>query len=74
MADDLAAILGYVEQLSELATDGVEPTSHVTPLATPLREDGVTPSLDPELAVANAPSHEGTAFTVPAVLEDEEEG
>ena len=52
----------------------VEPTSHVIPLATPLREDRATPPLDPAVAVANAPEAEGSAFVVPRVIEGEDEG
>jgi Asp-tRNA(Asn)/Glu-tRNA(Gln) amidotransferase C subunit len=44
------------------------------PLATPLREDRATPGLDPEVALANAPEREGSAFVVPKVIEGEEEG
>ena len=37
MAADLESILGYVELLGTLDTAEVEPTSHVIPLATPMR-------------------------------------
>ncbi len=73
MAADLDAVLDYVEQLAELDTREVAPTSHVTALATPLREDRVAASLAPEVAVANAPAAEGSAFEVPPVLEGVEE-
>jgi aspartyl-tRNA(Asn)/glutamyl-tRNA(Gln) amidotransferase subunit C len=74
LASELEAILGYAEQLAALDTTGVEPTSHPIELATPLREDVPEPPLDPELALANAPEREGSAFVVPKVLEGEEEG
>jgi aspartyl-tRNA(Asn)/glutamyl-tRNA(Gln) amidotransferase subunit C len=74
MAVELDTILGYVETLGRLDTDGVEPTSHVIPLATPLRQDRAVAPLDPELAVANAPERKGSAFVVPKVIEGEEEG
>lgn len=74
LVSELGTILGYVETLSELSTEGVEPTSHVIPLATPLREDRAEAPLDPALAVANAPVRAGSAFVVPKVIEDEEEG
>lgn len=73
-AADLDEILGYVELLEQVDTEGVEATSHVIPLATPLREDRAVEPMDPELAVANAPLHQGTAFVVPKVIEGEEEG
>jgi aspartyl-tRNA(Asn)/glutamyl-tRNA(Gln) amidotransferase subunit C len=74
ITQELDAILGYVDTLSRLDTRGVPPTSHVIPLATPLREDRAQTPLDPQLAVANAPDREGSAFVVPKVIEEEEEG
>ncbi len=74
VSDELAGILRYVETLERVDTEGVEPTAHVIPLATPLREDVPAAPLDPELAVANAPESAGTAFVVPKVIEGEEEG
>ena len=74
MTAELDAILGYVATLREVDTSDVEPTFHVIPLATPLRDDEPAPPLDPELAVANAPERAGSAFVVPVVIEGEEEG
>lgn len=74
VARELDAILGYVETLNRLDTEGVSPTSHVIPLATPLRDDRALPPLDPQQAVANAPEREGSAFVVPKVIGEEEEG
>ncbi|HJO24094.1 MAG: Asp-tRNA(Asn)/Glu-tRNA(Gln) amidotransferase subunit GatC [Myxococcota bacterium] len=71
---ELEAILGYVALLESVDTEGVEPTRHVLPLATPMRDDAGAAAMDPELAVANAPDREGTAFVVPKVIEGEEEG
>lgn len=66
----LEAVLGHVEQLAELDTEGVEPTAHAIPVATPLRPDVAGPVLDPEVALGNAPAREGTAFLVPKVIEE----
>jgi aspartyl-tRNA(Asn)/glutamyl-tRNA(Gln) amidotransferase subunit C len=74
MAAELETVLAYAESLNELDTRGVEPTAHALPLATPMREDRAEPPLDPELALANAPERDGSAFVVPRVLEGEEEG
>lgn len=68
-AGQLNAILKYAEKLNELNTDGVEPTSHVLPLANVMREDAVKPSLPIEKAMLNAPEEEEGHFKVPAVLE-----
>jgi len=74
MERDLGAILEYVETLERVDTEGVEPTAHVIPLATPLRDDLPEPPLDPEVALANAPEAAGSAFVVPKVIAGEEEG
>ena len=41
-AADLARMIGYVDQLSELDTDGVEPMSHAFPVVNVFREDEVS--------------------------------
>jgi aspartyl-tRNA(Asn)/glutamyl-tRNA(Gln) amidotransferase subunit C len=74
MTAELDQILAYAETLAAVDTTDVEPTFHAIPLPTPLREDRALPPLDPELAVANAPEREGTAFVVPKVIEADEEG
>lgn len=71
MARDLEQILAHVASLDALDTRDVPPTLHGFDLPTPLRPDRPTPPLDPELAVANAPARQGTAFLVPKVLEEE---
>ena len=43
-AADLARMIGYVDQLSELDTDGVEPMSHAFPVVNVFREDEVSPA------------------------------
>lgn len=68
-AEQLGAILRYVEKLNELDTDGVEPTSHVLPLANVMREDEPRPSWPREQVLANAPDEENGQFRVPSVLE-----
>ena len=74
MVSELDGVLGYAEALATVDTEGVPPTAHVIPLATPMREDRAAPPLDPEMAVANAPHSAGSAFVVPQVIEGQEEG
>jgi aspartyl-tRNA(Asn)/glutamyl-tRNA(Gln) amidotransferase subunit C len=74
LATELDALLEYVETLRRVDTEGIEPMSHVIPMATPMREDRPEPGMDPELALANAPEREGSAFVVPKVIEGEDEG
>jgi aspartyl-tRNA(Asn)/glutamyl-tRNA(Gln) amidotransferase subunit C len=73
MTRDLGQILDYVAVLAAVETEGVEPTAHVLPLETPLREDRAVDPMDPELAVSNAPERSGSAFVVPKVIDDEDE-
>lgn len=69
LAEELDSILGYIQKLGELDTDGVEPTSHVLDLYSVTREDEVKPSLGVERALLNAPDAEHGHFKVPRVIE-----
>ncbi|MCX7050122.1 MAG: Asp-tRNA(Asn)/Glu-tRNA(Gln) amidotransferase subunit GatC [Candidatus Sumerlaeota bacterium] len=68
---DLNAILGYIEQLKELDTSGVEPTSHAIKQVNVLREDAARASLTNEEALANAPESEAGYFKVPKIIQEE---
>jgi aspartyl-tRNA(Asn)/glutamyl-tRNA(Gln) amidotransferase subunit C len=69
MAQQLTAILGYVEKLNELDTDGVEPMAHPLPVQNVFRPDELKPSLPIDEALRNAPARSGDFFAVPAVLD-----
>ncbi|HEX4142068.1 MAG TPA: Asp-tRNA(Asn)/Glu-tRNA(Gln) amidotransferase subunit GatC [Pirellulales bacterium] len=64
----LGAIVSYVEQLSELNTDGVEPMAHALDLSNVFRADEIAPSLSAKQALASAPHHDAEFYLVPAVL------
>ncbi len=66
---ELNAILAFVEQLSEVDVDGVEPMTSVTPMAMKKREDKVADGEIADLIVKNAPAKEGHFFLVPKVVE-----
>ena len=68
MTGQLADIVGYVDQLSEVDTTGVEPMAHAVELTNVFAEDQVEPSLPREKALANAPRHNERGYLVPAVL------
>lgn len=68
MTTQLAAVVAYVEQLSELNTDDVDPMAHAVELANVFRADEIRPSLDRSAALANAPHHDDECYLVPAVL------
>lgn len=68
--EQLNDILKFAEQLGELDTDDVEPTSHVLPMANVMREDKELPSLPLEEALRNVPDARDGMIQVPAVFED----
>ncbi|NDW06318.1 Asp-tRNA(Asn)/Glu-tRNA(Gln) amidotransferase subunit GatC [Jiella pacifica] len=69
MEGELNAILGFVEQLSEVDVSGVEPMTSVIPMAMKKREDVVTDGEKADDVVANAPASEDHFFMVPKVVE-----
>lgn len=69
MEGTLSKILGWMEKLNEVDTTGVEPLIHLSPSVNVFREDVAVPGLPPEVSLANAPSRDGTFFTVPKVKE-----
>jgi aspartyl-tRNA(Asn)/glutamyl-tRNA(Gln) amidotransferase subunit C len=66
---ELNAILAFVEQLSEVKVDGVEPMTSVIPMEMKKREDAVTDGGIPDDIVKNAPASEDHFFVVPKVVE-----
>jgi len=69
MVGDLNVILGFVEQLDEVDTSGVEPLASVTGHALPMRDDVVTDGGYPDRVTANAPDPAGSFYAVPKVVE-----
>ena len=68
MTAQLAQIVGYVDLLGEVNTEGVEPMAHAVEVTDVFAEDRVEPSLPREAALANAPRHNDRGYLVPAVL------
>ncbi len=66
---EINAILAFVEQLSEVNVEGVEPMTSVTPMAMKKREDKITDGEIADLIVKNAPATEDHFFLVPKVVE-----
>ena len=69
LAKELSGIMNWIEQLSEVDTDGVEPMTSAVHMPAPMREDVVTEGGDPEILLSNAPKRAGNFFVVPKVLE-----
>ena len=69
-ARQLGDILEYANQVQQIDTTGVPPTASVAASHAADREDEVTPSLDRNAALANAPDPAASAglFKVPRVI------
>lgn len=70
-ADQIGAILDYVDTLNEVDTTGVRPTSHAVALTNAFREDEPAGHLGSDAAMANAPAPEEGSFIVPRVVESD---
>jgi aspartyl-tRNA(Asn)/glutamyl-tRNA(Gln) amidotransferase subunit C len=68
MTSQLTRVVGYVEQLSEVNTDGVAPMAHAVEMHDVFRDDELRESLPREAALANAPKRDSECYRVPAVL------
>jgi aspartyl-tRNA(Asn)/glutamyl-tRNA(Gln) amidotransferase subunit C len=66
---ELNAMLAFVEQLSEVNVDGVEPMTSVTPMEMKKRVDLVDDGEIPDDIVRNAPEMQNHFFLVPKVIE-----
>ena len=69
LAGELSNILGWIEQLNELDTEGVAPMTSVVAMKPRLREDKVTDGRCPDKILANAPEPAHGFFAVPKVVE-----
>lgn len=69
LQNEVNAILGFVEQLSEVNVEGVEPMTSVTPMALKMRDDVVTDGEMAARVTKNAPQSEDNYFLVPKVVE-----
>jgi aspartyl-tRNA(Asn)/glutamyl-tRNA(Gln) amidotransferase subunit C len=69
LAGELNTILAFVEQLSEVNVEGVEPMTSVTPMEMKKRADVVNDGGIADDIVKNAPATENHFFLVPKVVE-----
>jgi aspartyl-tRNA(Asn)/glutamyl-tRNA(Gln) amidotransferase subunit C len=69
LVPELNGIIGWVEQLGEVNTDGVEPLTAVIDQKLRLREDAVTDGDCRDDVLANAPEAQHGFFAVPKVIE-----
>ncbi len=63
------AVLSYIEQLNELNTSNIEPTSHAVEMEAHLRKDEVIDFDLKESILDAAPARDGKFIQVPKVIE-----
>ena len=69
LTGELNRILQYMDKLNELDTEGVEPTSHVLPMANAFRQDEVDASSSVAEILAAAPQLQESHFKVPRIID-----
>ncbi len=62
-------ILDYIDELSKIDLEGVEPMTHVLEDTNVMREDVVKESISVQDAMKNAPKHNDIFFKVPKVFD-----
>lgn len=67
-AGQIDEILGYIEKLNQIHTEGIKPTSHAISLTNAFREDEEREPIERGLALANAPEEEDGQFVVPKIV------
>ncbi len=65
----LDSIITFAEELNELDTDNVQPTTHVLHMKNVMREDIPQKGLPVEEVLKNAPDHKDGQVRVPSILE-----
>ena len=68
MKADLENILGFVDKLSEIDTEGVDPLIYLSEELNVLRADEIGEEITQEDALKNAPEKDSDYFKVPTVL------
>ena len=68
MKSDLKTILGFIDRLLELDTEGIEPLVYMSEELNVLRADEISNEVSQENALKNAPQKDSVYFKVPTVL------
>jgi aspartyl-tRNA(Asn)/glutamyl-tRNA(Gln) amidotransferase subunit C len=68
MKADLEKIIGFVDKLNEIDTEGVEPLIYLSEEINVLREDEIKAVVSQVEALKNAPEKDSDYFKVPTVL------
>ncbi|MGL5080745.1 MAG: Asp-tRNA(Asn)/Glu-tRNA(Gln) amidotransferase subunit GatC [Microcoleaceae cyanobacterium] len=67
---ELGSILDYFEQLKELDTENVAPTTRAIDLSNITRSDTLEPYANREAILKGAPEQDGSYFRVPKIMSD----
>ncbi|MFY8129301.1 MAG: Asp-tRNA(Asn)/Glu-tRNA(Gln) amidotransferase subunit GatC [Chitinophagaceae bacterium] len=65
---DLSKMIGFIEQLQQIDTQGVEPLQHMSDAVNVLRKDEQQGSISQQDGLLNAPKSDGKYFMVPKVI------
>ena len=65
---DLEKMIGFIDKLSEINTDGVEPLIYLSDEVNVFRDDKVSSEVSQKEALKNAPEKDSDYFKVPTVL------
>ena len=68
MKGDLEKMIGFVDKLSEIDTEGIEPLIYLSEEKNVLRADEIANEVSQENALKNAPEKDSDYFKVPTVL------
>lgn len=66
--EDMQNIIGFMDKLSEVDTEGIEPLIFMSDEINVLREDVAEVSVTQKEALKNAPKHDSDYFRIPKVL------
>lgn len=69
LAQELNAILAFIEELSSVDVEGIEPMTSVIPMQMKMRADVVSEGDQADPIMSNAPAAEDHFFVVPKVVE-----
>jgi len=68
MENDLKKIIGFVNKLSEIDTDNIDPLIYLSEEINVLRKDNLTSNLSQQEALKNAPKKDSDYILVPKVI------
>ncbi|MHA6252590.1 Asp-tRNA(Asn)/Glu-tRNA(Gln) amidotransferase subunit GatC [Oceanobacillus sp. CAU 1775] len=70
LSKELQSIINYAEELNELDTSNVKPTTHVVDFINVMRKDEPKPWADREQLLKNAPEQSNGLVRVPTILSE----